>query len=291
MVSTGMRRRVFLRVIAAGAVPAAAGCAANEELSPVSTPPSVPRFFTADERAALSALADLHIPPDDTPGASALGAVEYIERLLTAFEHPGVPRIFTGGPFSGRNPYPDAAGAPSKKFPPDAFTTWLPLDRYAEAQFRLYIHGSAGLPNGGPNDAALGPIVGLRDLFREGIAGALKAAGKPLDELDAATLMKVYDGLSSDFQDALLTLVTEGVFAAPEYGGNVGLGGWKLANHPGDVLPLGYSFYDEASGTYKERADMPVTTADPGPDPAPFDMETLAKLEQLVMLTGGMKFS
>jgi len=56
------------------------------------------------ELATLEALVDRTIPSD--PGAKALGAARYIERLLTAFEHP-VSRIFAGGPFSGRAPFPD----------------------------------------------------------------------------------------------------------------------------------------------------------------------------------------
>src|SRR5262252_7865310 len=45
------------------------------------------RFFTADERATLEALVDRIIPPDRDPGARALGAAEYVETLLTAFDH------------------------------------------------------------------------------------------------------------------------------------------------------------------------------------------------------------
>ena len=64
------------------------------------------RFFTRSERATLDALCDRIIPPDDAPGAAALGAGRYIEIMLTAFDGGGTPRIYAGGPFSGRNPYP-----------------------------------------------------------------------------------------------------------------------------------------------------------------------------------------
>src|SRR2546427_9114731 len=44
------------------------------------------RFFTAHERATLGALVDRVIPRDQDPGASTLGAADYIETLLTALD-------------------------------------------------------------------------------------------------------------------------------------------------------------------------------------------------------------
>src|SRR5207244_2314579 len=73
------------------------------------------RFFTGHEFATLSALCDRVIPPDRDPGARALGAARYIERMLTAFDH-RVPLVFAGGPFSNRNPFPDNDdGTPSRR--------------------------------------------------------------------------------------------------------------------------------------------------------------------------------
>jgi glucoside 3-dehydrogenase (cytochrome c) hitch-hiker subunit len=46
--------------------------------------PYKPSFFTADEYAALSRLADVIIPETDTPGASRAGVPEYIDRVVTA---------------------------------------------------------------------------------------------------------------------------------------------------------------------------------------------------------------
>src|SRR5262249_7062306 len=45
------------------------------------------RFFTRNERRTLAALCDRIIPPDQDPGAKALDAPLYIERMLTAFDH------------------------------------------------------------------------------------------------------------------------------------------------------------------------------------------------------------
>src|SRR5262249_57401064 len=80
------------------------------------------RFFTRSERATLDALCDRIIPPDDVPGASALGVGRYIEIMLSAFDGGGTPRIYAGGPFSGPNPYQDNKnGTPSKRRPPHHF--------------------------------------------------------------------------------------------------------------------------------------------------------------------------
>ncbi|HEX2690513.1 MAG TPA: hypothetical protein VHN14_28050, partial [Kofleriaceae bacterium] len=72
-------RRLFLKIV--GAVPAAAllaqGCGTEG-----------PRYLTDTERRVLGACADAIFPPDDRgPGAAELGAVDFIDNLLTAFEH------------------------------------------------------------------------------------------------------------------------------------------------------------------------------------------------------------
>ena len=45
--------------------------------------PYAPTFFTSTEYATLSRLADVIIPPTDTPGASAAGVPEYIDRVVS----------------------------------------------------------------------------------------------------------------------------------------------------------------------------------------------------------------
>ena len=247
-------------------------------------------FLSASERRTLAALADAVLPPDDTPGGAALGAVEYIEALLTAFDGK-TPAIFRAGPYSGRAPFSDGQGAPSASVPPNAFATLVPLDRVAERAWRLKLYGSTGVDGGGPNDAVLGPVVGLRDLVKGAIAQADGAAGKtPVASLDPDALATLFAGLDSDYRDALYALVSEAAFGAPEYGGNPGGAGWRLVHFEGDPMPLGYSLYDEAAGMYRERADAPVTSADPGGDPEPLDDETRAFLRQLISALGGTEF-
>jgi hypothetical protein len=45
--------------------------------------PYAPAFFTPAEYAGLSRLTDVIIPPTDTPGATAAGVPEYIDRVVT----------------------------------------------------------------------------------------------------------------------------------------------------------------------------------------------------------------
>lgn len=46
--------------------------------------PYTPAFFTAAELATVARLTDVIIPPTDTPGASAAGVPEYIDRVVSA---------------------------------------------------------------------------------------------------------------------------------------------------------------------------------------------------------------
>ena len=64
----------------------------------------MPAFFTEPELRVIAAACDRLIPPDDegAPGAAAAGVADYIDTLLGAFMF-DPPRIFAGGPFSGRH--------------------------------------------------------------------------------------------------------------------------------------------------------------------------------------------
>src|SRR5438093_7265024 len=127
------------------------------------------RFFTGHEFATLSALCDRVIPPDHDPGARALGAAHYIERMLTAFDH-RVPLVFAGGPFSNRNPFPDNDdGTPSRRRPKDAFRHFIPLTRVQEIRWRAEPFRSAKVPGADFNDALLRPLTGLRTIYRQSL--------------------------------------------------------------------------------------------------------------------------
>jgi hypothetical protein len=273
---------VFLRVVAA--VPAAAalpwGCGDND----------VPHYLTDLERRVLEACADRIFPPDEHgPGAAALGAVDYIEQLLTAFEH-DPPRLHAVGPFSDRNPFPAADGSLSGEHPADGFREFLPLSRVQERGWRLRLYGSAGVPGGGPNDAILGPIVGLRDLLRDSIAEAIAASGLSHDELHGAALMNLYDLLPDDTRDQVDLLVLQSVFGLPEYGGNRDRGGWRTIYFDGDSMPLGYTFIDPGSGQIADRPDHPVIGPAAAADPDPMDEEIVGLYSAAVTVLGGKQF-
>ena len=59
---------------------------------PAASGPYAPGFFTPAEYATLARLADVIIPPTDTPGAAAAGVPEYIDRvvMLNAEHQPGI---------------------------------------------------------------------------------------------------------------------------------------------------------------------------------------------------------
>src|SRR6185436_7359898 len=104
--------------------------------------PAVLRFLTAHEHAVLAVVADRLIPPLDAhPGGAALGAADYVDRLLGAFTF-DPPLIFAGGPFSGR-----AGGEAS-------FGRFLPLSRHEELAWRTRIEGSLGRPVAGSRSTA-----------------------------------------------------------------------------------------------------------------------------------------
>jgi len=244
------------------------------------------RFFTRPEMATLTALCDRILPADDQPGAVALDAPAYIERLLTAFDGRSVPRIFAGGPFSKRNPFPNPkTGTPSRRRPQNAFKRFVRPTRIQELRWRAELFGSAQVDGADFNDAALGPLVGLRDLYRTGL--------QKVDEVAMMTEHKPYAALAVEAQDRVLALLDrgafapharrggrtfvdilvqhtlEGCFSVPEYGGNRRGRGWAMIGLEGDSQPLGYSIFSRRDGRYHERADHPMTTANPDELAAP----------------------
>ena len=275
-------RRLFLQVL--GALPAtawlSAGCSS-----------SGPRYLTDTERRVLAACADAIYPPDETgPGAAELGAVDFIDNLLTAFEH-DPPRIHAAGPFSDRHPYVAADGSPSSRFPPDQFLEYLPLSRVQRAGWQLRLYGSRGTPGGGPNDAVLGPVIGLRDLLRDGIQQAIEMFPTPIDKVSDAALRAIYDFLPDDARAQVELLVLQSLFSLPEYGGNRGTGGWRLLHdYEGDSMPFGYSYIDPQTGRILERSGAPLTGPETRPDPEPMDDQVVQVFGTATLVLGGKRF-
>jgi hypothetical protein len=235
------------------------------------------RFFTRQELATLEALCDRIIPPDDDPGARGMGAARYIETLLTAFDRRGTPRIFAGGPFSGRTPFPNVVrGEPSRRRPANRFKHFVPLSRIQELRWRADIFGSAAVPGSSFNDATLGPLVGLRQIYRDGLARvdalARTIGGNSFTGLAAADQDKVVQRLDADprdprrgvrFFEVVIEHTLEGCFSAPEYGGNHERLGWRLIGLEGDSQPLGYSVFSKREGRYHELSGHPLSRPNP----------------------------
>lgn len=242
------------------------------------------RFFTRDETRTLEALCDRIIPADDDPGAVALGAARYIEGFLVAFDRK-TPRIFAGGPFSGRNPFPDTKrGRASRRRPRNDFARFVPLTPLQELRWRAELYGSATVRELAAIDGFHGrALSGLRDVYRQGLQRvdeiARTVAGAPFAALDAAEQDRVFTMLDDGafepdprrggrtFLDLLIQHTLEGCFAAPEYGGNRRARGWRLLGLEGDSQPLGFSIFSRAVDDYVERTDHPMS----GPNPDEVD--------------------
>jgi Gluconate 2-dehydrogenase subunit 3 len=177
-------------------------------------------FLTADEHRVLTRACDRMIPALDThPGAAALGVADYIDTLLGAFTFEP-PRIWCGGPYSGR-----AGGDPS-------FDQFMTLSHVEELAWRTRIEGSQGFPEREFN----GPVVGWQTQYRVGLA----ALGADFADLDG----EVQDArLDADpaFKALVYRHACEGAYGAPEYGGNRDAAGWRAIQFPGDVQPRGYT--------------------------------------------------
>jgi hypothetical protein len=177
-------------------------------------------YLTDTERDTLGAAVDRLVRPSGAhPGARALGVVDYVEGLLDAFAT-DPPRIWAGGPFSGR-----AGGGAG-------FAEFLPLSRLEILAWRTRIEGSRGIPD----RERLGPVVGWQERYRAGLArlGADFAGAGP-DEQDRRL------AADPEFRDLVYEHAVEGAYAAPEYLGNRGLAGWAAIGFPGDVQPRGYT--------------------------------------------------
>ena len=186
----------------------------------------MPTFLAPDEYAVLDAACERLIPASpDHPGATALGVADYIDGLLGAFLV-DPPRIWAGGPYSGR-------------FGGDAgFAEFTPLGPLEELAWRTRIEGSQGIPE----RERLGEVAGWQADYRAGLA----ALGTDFPTLHRDEQAARLDA-RPEFKALLYAHACEGAYGAPEYGGNRDGLGWAAISFPGDVQPRGYTD-DEVSG-------------------------------------------
>ncbi len=284
-------RRRFLELAAAGgaaaALPWAAGC------GDASGEPA-PRFLTAEERATLEALAEAIVPEDETVGAVGAGAVEFIDRLLAAFDV-DPPLIFGGGPFSGREPFPDErTGEPTGRFPSNRFREPIPLTRLQRLAFRIELFGSASVPNGEINAPIVPSTRGLRAIYREGLAALEREARArgvaSLAELDEEARLEIFAAADPELRDAVVEHIGQGMFAAPEYGGNRDGIAWRDYAYDGDSQPLGHTLFDRTTQTLRDRPDAPNQIEDPARPPRPFPPDVESLVEAIAISQGGQRF-
>jgi len=177
-------------------------------------------FLTPHEHAVVARCADRLLPPHgEFSGGAAAGVADYVDTLLGAFAF-DPPRIWAGGPYSGR--HGGEAG----------FGEFLALSRLEELAWRTRLEGSRGLAAREWN----GPVRGWQEVYREGIdalgADFLDCAE---DEQDARL------HAMPELEHLLFEHACEACYGAPEYGGNRDLTGWRAIGYAGDVQPRGWS--------------------------------------------------
>lgn len=177
----------------------------------------------------LVAAMDAIIPGDpSSPGATIANAAWYLDQLLGAFST-DPPRIFAGGPTSGRH-----GGA-------DDFARFQPLTRLEELRWRTFIEGSRGLPEREWN----GPVVGLVERCETGLdaldGAARSGRGAAFAALSLRARAAVLDAADETFVALLYEHAAVGTYGDPAYGGNDGQSGWRSIDYEGDRQPIGYT--------------------------------------------------
>jgi hypothetical protein len=216
--SHGPRRRAVIAAIPLGAV--LAGCTSPAKRAPDAR---VLRFFTSHQAAVVEdATARIAPGPADDPaeaghpGAREADVTSYIDTMLGALgalqaDNPP-PMIFAGGPWSNRH----TSG-------PDLMDRFVPLDPVATIAWRKR-------------------LAGWQQQYTHGIAALDKLADGDFTRATASNQDKILARQSvSTFTALLFEHTIEGLYAAPEYGGNRGLAGWKEIGFPGDIQPRGYT--------------------------------------------------
>jgi hypothetical protein len=227
--------------------------------------------------------------------------------------------MFAGGPFSGRNPQPHfpvgntpcstchganggdvgrtASPEQTDLYPPNAFRQFLPMNRLQRLSWKLRLLGPESVPEMANNPLlATIPENDLRRRYREGLASlesiSRQRFGKSYVEVTPAEQQQVLQQADPRFVDQLSRHVIQGIFCAPEYGGNQNRLGWQVTGFDGDSQPLGYEIYDESvPGFYRERPDKPNSGPNPDEDCSGFSPEMERFLAAISSATGGRPFN
>jgi gluconate 2-dehydrogenase gamma chain len=207
-----------------GALPIAVASAAvlgTEGCTSPAPPARTFRFFTSHQAAVIEA-ATARIAPgpaDDPaeaghPGAREADVTGYIDSMLGALGalDDAAPLVFAGGPWSNRH----TSG-------PDLMAHFATLDPVARIAWSRR-------------------LTGWQQQYRQGITTLDKLGGGDFTKASRTKQDKILVmSAVSDFMSLLFEHTIEGLYAAPEYGGNRGLAGWKEIGFPGDIQPRGYT--------------------------------------------------
>jgi len=221
-------------------------------------------FFNAHQYATIQAVCRRLLPgPTDDPtepdpGALEANVIAYIDLFLGAFNVPAPagPRIWGDGPFSGRAgppPWPFAGSPPSPY--PDDFARTSPLSAVEVLSWRTLLEGARDhngkqIPERAWADvAAGGHYVGLQEQYVTGVADLDAAASQMFPPAPdfvslAPPLQDLVIGrpdITAGFASLVFQHAAEGMYGAPEYGGNKDLVGWKYIHFPGDSQPRGWT--------------------------------------------------
>ncbi len=293
-----LRRRTVLKWMgASGAVftlPFMQGCSDGSDAGAGKHSVASVHFFTPLQRATIEAIARTLIPEDATVGAIESGAAEYIDRYLSAFSS-DPPDIFRGGPFSGREPYPDAVtGAASSHFPENNFLQVLPMSRMQELAFRREFFGSEAIANGSVNLPLVENWPGIHALYGQAIlqldAAASSAGVGQFSALSEAQQLQAFDQTDERFRSLFISHLAEGMFGAPEYGGNSDLITWHDYHYDGDSQPLGHTLFDSVTQTLYDRPDAPNQTIDEDAFEDPMSEAVLQLVNAIALGQGGTRF-
>jgi gluconate 2-dehydrogenase gamma chain len=174
----------------------------NAGLPPTPVRPGPWQYFSADEAAAVEAIADRIIPPDpQTVGGKDAGCGVYLDRQLA-------------GPY-GRNEGLYNAG-PFKK------GTKSQGPQSATTRAELYRKSLAALDRHCQSAFSGKRFAELSDADKDSVLHDLDDEKIKFDDIDAKA-----------FFDEILKDVQEGFFADPIYGGNRDMGAWKMIGYPG----------------------------------------------------------
>lgn len=202
-----MLRRSFLLGVSALAL--SAGCQAREyrggvpwksgEAHPPDRFDDAKRFLTVEERDFLTAAVDRLIPADDTPSASEIGAVDYIDAQLAG-----------------------AYGRGDIYYLQPPFSQGLATQGYqAEAPALLYRQAIADIEAFLASESS-SRFADLDAAAQDDLLTRLSEGEIELEHVHAKT-----------FFDTLWQNTLEGFFGDPVYGGNRDMAGWRMIGFPG----------------------------------------------------------